>query len=86
MCIIQTLKVCVTEFNQVSEEHAFKEGEGDWSLDYWRKVHVSFLTNEFASVNRFFTRIQKWFAKSLRLCTNKFQFDEKTNRDLSYAE
>ena len=52
VCIIQTLKIYVTEFNQVSEEHAFKEGEGDRSLDYWRKIHMSFLTNELASVNK----------------------------------
>ena len=52
VCIIQTLKVYVTEFNQVSEEHAFKEGEGDRSLDYWRKIHMGFLTNELASVNK----------------------------------
>ena len=59
MCIIKTLKVYVTEFNRVSEEHAFKEGEGDRSLDYWRKVHVSFLTNELASVNRLFNENTK---------------------------
>ena len=54
VCIIKTLKVYITEFNQVSEEHAFKEGEGDRSLSYWRKVHVSFLTDELASVNKTF--------------------------------
>ena len=59
VCIIKTLKVYVTEFNQVSEEHAFKEGEGDRSLDYWRKVHVSFLTNELASVNKSFNENTK---------------------------
>ena len=52
--IIKTVKVYVTEFNKVSEEHAFKEGEGDRSLDYWRRVHESFLTNELASVNKLF--------------------------------
>lgn len=54
VCIIKTLKVYITEFNQVSEEHAFKEGEGDRSLSYWRKVHVSFLADELASVNKTF--------------------------------
>ena len=54
VCIIRTLKVYVTEFDQVSEEHAFKEGEGDRSLEYWRKVHSNFLTNELASVHRLF--------------------------------
>ena len=51
VCIIKTLKVYVTEFQKVSAEHAFKEGEGDRSLEYWRKVHVNFLTNELATVN-----------------------------------
>ena len=54
VCIIKTLNVYVTAFNQVSEAHAFKEGEGDRSLEYWRKVHINFLTNELASVNRSF--------------------------------
>ena len=54
VCIIKTLKVYVTDFNKVSEEHAFKEGEGDRSLEYWRMVHVNFLTNELASVHKSF--------------------------------
>ena len=54
VCIIKTLKVYVTEFNKVSEEHAFKEGEGDPSLEYWRVVHENFLINELASVNKIF--------------------------------
>ena len=39
VCIIKVTKVTVVPFNQVSAEHAFKEGEGDKSLAYWRKVH-----------------------------------------------
>lgn len=54
MCIIKTLKVYVTEFNNVSEEHAFKEGEGDRSLEYWRLVHIDFLTKELAAVHKTF--------------------------------
>jgi len=50
VCIIRTTKVTVIPFNLVSEEHAFKEGEGDRSLEYWREVHESFLSRELASV------------------------------------
>jgi len=39
VCIICTSKVSVVPFNEVSVEHAFKEGEGDRSLQYWRAVH-----------------------------------------------
>lgn len=42
VCVIQTTKVAVVPFNEVTAEHAFKEGEGDRSLDYWKKVHESF--------------------------------------------
>ena len=54
VCIIQTVKVTVTEFKNVSEAHAFKEGEGDRTLVYWREVHEFFLRNELASVRREF--------------------------------
>lgn len=44
VCVIQTTKVYVIPFNEVTEEHAFKEGEGDKSLEYWREVHKKFFT------------------------------------------
>ena len=39
ICIIETTKVEVIPFKEVSEDHAYKEGEGDKSLAYWRQVH-----------------------------------------------
>ena len=54
VCIVKTLKIYVTEFKNVSAEHAYKEGEGDRSLEYWREVHVNFLTNELATINKTF--------------------------------
>ncbi len=44
VCIIQTQKVTVVPFSEVTAEHAYKEGEGDRSLDYWREVHEKFFT------------------------------------------
>ena len=46
VCIIRTTKVYLRPFREVSAEHAFKEGEGDRSLDYWREVHREFFTRE----------------------------------------
>lgn len=43
VCIIQNIKVDIIPFNKVSTEHAYKEGEGNKSLKYWRKVHQTFL-------------------------------------------
>lgn len=42
VCIIRTTKVYVVPFCEITESHAFKEGEGDKSLSYWRKVHEEF--------------------------------------------
>lgn len=42
VCVIRTTRVYVTPFSEVTPEHAFKEGEGDRSLEYWRKVHEEF--------------------------------------------
>lgn len=47
VCIIQTVKTYICRFMEVSEDHAKKEGEGDFSLSYWRKVHESFFKNEY---------------------------------------
>ena len=44
VCIIRTEKVTVIPFNEVSADHAYKEGEGDKSLDYWREVHRKIFT------------------------------------------
>ena len=54
-CIIKTLKVTVLPFREVGEELAFIEGEGDKSLEYWRKAHISFFTRELKDINLEFT-------------------------------
>lgn len=41
-CIIKTTRVYVVPFNKVSDTHAYREGEGDRSLAYWREVHKEF--------------------------------------------
>ena len=46
VCITETTKVYVCSFLEVTEEHAFKEGEGNRSLSYWRHVHKDFFTRE----------------------------------------
>ena len=54
VCIIRTTRVYVVPFDEVTAEHAFREGEGDRSLAYWREVHESFLKEELSSIGRTF--------------------------------
>ena len=44
--LIETTDVEVVPFDEVGEEHARLEGEGDLSLTYWRRVHQAFFTTE----------------------------------------
>ncbi|MGT2827208.1 ASCH domain-containing protein [Streptococcus himalayensis] len=55
VCIIKICKVSIVPFEEVSEAHAFKEGEGDKSLAYWRKVHEAFFRPYFEEVGLTFT-------------------------------
>ncbi len=46
VCIIRTETVFVTPFDQVDEKQAWKEGEGNRRLSYWREVHERFFRGE----------------------------------------
>lgn len=48
VCIIQTTKVYVAPFREISADHARREGEGDLSLAHWRRVHERFFREELA--------------------------------------
>ena len=48
VCVTKTLRVYVVPFCKVDARHARLEGEGDLSLEYWRKVHEAFFTNVLA--------------------------------------
>lgn len=54
-CVIQTTGLQTIPFNKVPEAFARKEGEGDLSLAYWRKVHQQFFQGECARIRREFT-------------------------------
>lgn len=55
ICIIKITKVYQVPFSEVSEMHAYKEGEGDRTLSYWRTVHTDFFMKEFNSINQSFS-------------------------------
>jgi uncharacterized protein YhfF len=40
--VIESITVVILPFNEVSEQFAFEEGEGDRSLAYWRMAHENY--------------------------------------------
>ena len=54
VCVIRTDCVFIRPFREVDEEHAWKEGEGDRSLSYWRRTHEQFFREELETVGQSF--------------------------------
>ncbi|WMJ82236.1 ASCH domain-containing protein [Clostridium sp. MB40-C1] len=54
-CIIRTKKVRVLPFKDINEELAEIEGEGDKSLEYWKKAHIDVFIEELKELGMEFT-------------------------------
>jgi uncharacterized protein YhfF len=54
VAIAETTTVEVVPFDEVTEEHAYLEGEGDRTLRYWRGVHEPLFKKEFEDINQEF--------------------------------
>ena len=44
--VIETTKIENVSYNKITAEFAEMEGEGDKSLDYWKKVHEAYYKRE----------------------------------------
>ncbi|MEK6249839.1 MAG: ASCH domain-containing protein [Planctomycetales bacterium] len=45
-CVVETYEVTIRRYRDVDAGFAADEGEGDQSLEYWRKAHWEFFTRE----------------------------------------
>jgi uncharacterized protein YhfF len=52
ICLIETSAVEVRPFNQVDDEFAFDEGEGDRTIEFWRDAHWRFFTRTCREIGR----------------------------------
>ena len=51
-CIIRTKKVTLKPYFSIDASFAEKEGEGDKTLTYWKKVYWEYYSRELAAFNR----------------------------------
>ncbi|NPC54108.1 ASCH domain-containing protein [Caenimonas soli] len=52
LCVIETKAVATVPFEEVGEEFAAAEGEGDGSLRYWREAHWAYFGRECKRIGR----------------------------------
>jgi uncharacterized protein YhfF len=55
LCIIETIEVEIRPYDEVDEQFAYEEGEGDRSLEYWREAHRQFFSRTLPNVGKEFT-------------------------------
>jgi uncharacterized protein YhfF len=46
VCVVRTVEIRHVPFDEVDAVFAAEEGEGDLSLEYWRRVHLDYFTKE----------------------------------------
>lgn len=51
VCLIKNVNVLITNFGNITEDLAYLEGEGDRSLEYYRKVHSEFFKKKDKNFN-----------------------------------
>lgn len=51
-CIIKTTNIDVVPYKDVDGEFAATEGEGDKSLEYWRRAHWSYFSREMKEIGK----------------------------------
>jgi uncharacterized protein YhfF len=66
LCIVETTEVTVRQFNEVDSDFARAEGEGDFSLQYWREAHRNFFS-------RTLPKIGREFSEEMPLVCERFQ-------------
>lgn len=66
ICIIEITKVDIVPFKDVSADHAFKEGEGDKTLEWWRRAYIDFF-------KPYFEEFGLMFSEDSRIVLEEFQ-------------
>ena len=51
-CIIRITHIEVVAFRDIDAEHALSEGEGDGSLEWWRRAHWSYYERALSAIGK----------------------------------
>ncbi len=66
LCIVETTEVTIRKYNEVDSDFAQAEGEGDFSLDYWRQAHRNYFS-------RILPKFGKEFSEDMPLVCERFK-------------
>jgi uncharacterized protein YhfF len=66
LCIVESVEVTIRKYNEVDSNFARDEGEGDFSLNYWREAHKDYFS-------RLLPKIGKEFSEEMPLVCERFK-------------
>ena len=81
LCVIETTKLDVVPFDEVDSTQAYKEGEGDRSLQYWRNVHEEFFKDEYKEYGLKFTHNAKILCEEFACRFSRYKVSSFTKED-----
>ena len=67
LCIVETTEVTIRKYNEVDADFARDEGEGDLSLEYWRKAHQNYFSRVLRKIDREFSENMPLVCERFRL-------------------
>jgi uncharacterized protein YhfF len=67
LCIVETAEVFLQNYNEVGPEFAQAEGEGDFSLEYWRQAHRNFFSRTLPKIGWDFSEEMPLVCERFRL-------------------
>lgn len=79
LCIIRDIKVEMVPYKDVTEEQAYKEGEGDRTLEYWKSVHWPFFQEEHAEYKVPFTEESRVLCEEFEVVHSLYEVTEVTD-------
>lgn len=81
VCVIQTIQLDVIPFDEVGEDQARGEGEGDKSLSYWRKVHDWFFREQAKEYGVEFHAKSRVLCEKFKLCYSAYTVSKMTEAE-----
>ena len=66
ICILETTEITLRRYDEVDEDFARSEGEGDLTLKYWREAHRNFFS-------RVLPKVGREFSEDMPLVCERFQ-------------
>lgn len=67
LCIVETTEVNIRKYNEVDTDFAHDEGEGDLSLEFWRRAHRNYFSRVLPR------KTDKEFSEDMPLVCERFQ-------------